>query len=237
MLSFLQSLHLKVSGVNKIWVIYKVDEEIFERGYQRVVDCMSTVFDIEMVQEEPGRMGESLKQVLEIMTSQYVIIAVDEIIWLRPVNVTHIGCIMAANRNKLAAAQLRLGFNVNLMHMKNVPHREQLFHDLSPQDGILAYYPLRLPYDFGYITHVDGLLMHRDDVIDDLSPFKDIVHPNRLEHRWLYQNIYKRSRQWHLMYNESRMVNNALKQDGRVLDKATPGDGSFTLAEKLLDEE
>ena len=74
------------------------------------------------------------------------------------------------------------------------------------------------------------------DIISDLGKFMPrFRHPGEFENRWIRSGLHTRCRQWHLMYDYSRLVNNALYTDGRVIGKNRPVEGSFVLVNDLLE--
>ena len=68
------------------------------------------------------------------------------------------------------------------------------------------------------------------DVIDDVKDFLSTCRfPSCLEGGWIRFALHRRSRQWHLMYRRSRMVNNMGMVDGRV-ENSKLQSGSYELA-------
>eukprot|EP00118_Oscarella_pearsei_P009983 m.59097 g.59097 ORF g.59097 m.59097 type:complete len:162 (+) comp34859_c1_seq3:2413-2898(+) len=102
------------SGVNKVWILYRSDDDVFEEGYKKAVKCLpSPGIDVEFVQDKPGQFGKNLASVLrDQSTAQFVIIAVDEIIWLQPFNITKAACLMKKSKGTISTTQLRLGKNL-----------------------------------------------------------------------------------------------------------------------------
>ncbi len=234
-LAFLQSLHMMITGLNKVWVLYKADDNIFREGYMKVRQCMGGKLDIVLVDDETKGFGQTYLDLLNEMESDYVILAVDEMIWLRPVDLKVATCLLYLGHPNIASFQLRLGKNIGHYHdISNRDHRIRPVRAPGAEE-IYLLFARRLEYDFGYVTNVDGTMMHKKDIIADLGKaMPNFRNPGQFENNWIRNGLHTRSRQWHLMYDSSRLVNNVLSTDGRVIGKAKPVEGSFVLAKDLI---
>ena len=231
-LAFLESLANHVTGVNKVWLVQRADDALFIEAYATIVSCLAGRLNIAVVPDDRRDFGGRVESVLRGTTATSVMLAVDEIIWLRDVDLRRAACLLHVADGEVAAFQLRLGENLGRT-FDDDPRFVPLKH--SPE--MFVYYPRRMRYDFGYVTHVDGLLMRTRDLLADLADvLPDTRHPGILENAWLRRRLHVRSRQWHLVYRHSRLVNNMSLKDGRVAASATPADASFDLALVVLDE-
>ena len=159
--AFFDSLTRLVTGVNKVWILLKSDDTIFDSGYDLILECFSSVVKIEIVRQEvTEHFGNGILQLLRSSEADFVVIAVDEIIWLRPVDLQLVASLMQQD-DSIASFQLRLGENIlnGPSRFKDWDHR---FVPLKSQQEILAFYPRRLPYDFGYVLNVDGVVVRRN---------------------------------------------------------------------------
>jgi len=210
--------------------------------------------------------------------------AVDEMIWLRPVNLDLVAAILREcdkpdtptsthdvlsrdphgshenqsrdphdshvakddHQNTIVTVQLRLGENINIYN--RLPHKDLRFRSVPGHSVLVAYYPRRLPYDFGYILNIDGVMARTRDIITDfkLGPGDagDLGlcrKPMCIEQGWMMRALHIRTRQWQLMYRQSRVVNNMglLKTEGGSVASRRDGDiaqGSQDIARVLVEE-
>ena len=233
-LAFMKSLAYQVTGINKVYVQYVADGDEFEEGYSMVAYCVSKL-DIVLVPEKERGFRDTFLGLLESSTASHVMLAVDELIWIRPVDLRVAADILHRNQDTTATFQLRLGQDVGVYtQIKNTTH---VFRDIYPEQDILAYYPFRLPYDFGYLMHVDGLLMSKSEMFKDFSEtLTRYFSPSSLESRWVRCCLQSRARKWHLMYKTSRVFNNILPEDKRVMNVASPEQSSYELTRRLLED-
>lgn len=241
--AFFDSLKKQVSGVNKVWLLLKTEDEIFERGYEIIRNCFATYVQIEIIRQgkdDDNRVsfGQNVLNILQQRsTADCVMLAVDEMIWLRPVNLKTVSSLLnECDREEVFSFQLRLGHNIR-SHIP-IDNHDLRFHPLKFDEDILAFYPRRLPYDFGYVLNVDGVVVRRSDLIEDLEKaIPTCSSPGCVEQSWITHRLHVRSRQWQFMHKSSRVVNNMGMADGRVADRRQPpSDGSFELARILVDD-
>ena len=227
--AFLESLYKMVTGVNAVWVI-QYPSELFQAGYQFVYESFANLMNIHPIQQQDGDFGNTLLSVLDSMTANYVVLAVDEIIWLSKLDLHHSSCLIEEGKDEIATFQLRLGKNLQTYNDIKEMGR---FHTLNIDSDTLIFYPKRLPYDFGYVLNINGTLISKRTLLSDWSPWiRGTRQPNDLESRWIRWNLHTRCRQWHLMYSTSMLVNNALP-DGRVLNRKQPNEQSLLLLSDL----
>ncbi|EDV19312.1 uncharacterized protein TRIADDRAFT_62267 [Trichoplax adhaerens] len=210
-----------------------------DRRYQRCFTCLKnrTDFSIQPIEEKPSQFGQKVYEILQNSTAHYIIYAVDEIIWLRPVNFSYVSCQLHAAEGKIASAQLRLGENIRPTRYleERDKYKEQIF-PVKYDSEILLMYPFTLPYDNGYVIHVDGIMMARLQLLEDGETYLTLLrNPMELENTWLWKKLSQRCRQWHLSYKTSRLVNNVLS-DGRILDQDKPSEKSERLLKIFLDD-
>ena len=231
-LAFLKSLTNQVTGINKVYVQYVADDKEFEEGYKLVVDCVSNL-DIVLVPENTKGFRNVFLSIFEASEASHIMLAVDELIWIRPVDLRMAADLLHRNRDTTAAFQLRLG--EDQMVYKRITNTNHIFKDIYPEQDVMAFYPLRLPYDFGYLMHVDGLLMSKADMFRDFSETMiRYFDPSSLENGWMKCCLQPRARQWHLMYKTSRVFNNILQEDIRVAKMTSPGQNNYNLTKRLV---
>ena len=231
-LAFMKSLAYQVTGINKIYVQYVADDKEFEKGYSMIVGCMGNL-DIVLVPEKKTGFRNTFLGLLGSLKASHVMLAVDELIWIRPVDLRVAADLLHRNQDTTVTFQLRLGQDVSVYtQIKNTNH---VFKDVYPEQDILAYYPLRLPYDFGYVMQVDGILMSKAGMFTDFSEkMTDYFNPSSLENGWMRCCLKPRTRKWHLMYKTTRVFNNILVEDIRVAKMTSPGKNNYDLARRLL---
>ena len=231
-LAFLDSLATHVTGINMVWLVQRADDVLFTAAYAAVVSCVADRLNVTVVLDNGHNFGERIAHVLQTSTASSVMLAVDEIIWLRPVDLRLGACLLDASGDNVGAFQLRLGENLGRSF-----DGDSRFVQLRHYPGMYAYYPRRIRYDFGYVTNVDGVLMRRRDLLKDLADvLPTAAHPGSVENGWLFRRLHVSSRQWQLVYRHSRLVNNMALQDGRVAASDSPSKHSYDLARMVLDE-
>ena len=231
-LAFLESLANLVTGVNKVWLVQRADDALFIEAYATIVSCLAGRLNIGVVPDDGRDFGGRIASVLRGTTATSVMLAVDEIIWLRNVDLRRAACLLDVADGEVAAFQLRLGENLGRAF-----DDQSRFIPLKHSPEMFVYYPRRMRYDFGYVTHVDGLLMRTRDLLADLAGvLPGAHHPGTLENNWLRSRLHVRSRQWHLVYRDSRLANNMWLKDGRVAASATPSLGSYDLARVVIND-
>jgi hypothetical protein len=150
-------------------------------------------------------------------------------------------CCLQGSADEIFSLQLRLG--TNLGRCRTLPDHPERFRRLTETvnhsadtDHLYAFYPRRQPFYLGYVLHVDGLVARRRDLLADLGGFVAACRsPGCLETGWIRRALGRRSRQWQVMYGTSRVVNNALPEDGRVDSATVGGPGSVVLAGRLVE--
>ena len=230
-LAFLESLATHVTGVNMVWLVQRADDALFTEAYAAVVSCVADRLNVTVVSDNGHIFGERVAHVLQTSSASIVMLAVDEIIWLRSVDLRIAACLLDVSDDDVGAFQLRLGENLGRSF-----DGDPRFVPLSHHPGMYTYYPRRMRFDFGYVTNVDGVLMRRRDLLTDLADvLPTAAHPGRVENAWLFRRLHVRSRQWQLVYRHSRLVNNMALQDGRVAASNSPSNDSYDLARMVLD--
>jgi hypothetical protein len=186
-----------------------------------------------VLHDKDNDFGKQVLTALQETKSQYIVMAVDEMIWLRPIDLRQCSCLLRQVDGQAFGFQLRLGYNIGSMPQGKL--RSGRFYPIGFDNEIVIYYPLQLAYDFGYVLNVDGLLANKFDILRDLDERLLLIrNPGQLEMHWIYQRLHVRNRQWQFMFNASRLVNNMGMADGRVADTNAPKQGSYELAEKIL---
>ena len=230
-LAFLESLATHVAGINHVWLVQRADDALFTDAYSAVVSCVGDRLNVTVISDNGHNFGERVAHVLQTSSASSVMLAVDEIIWLRPVDLRLVACLMDVSGDDVGAFQLRLGENLGRSF-----EGDPRFVPLKHSPGMYTYYPRRMRYDFGYVTNVDGVLMRRRDLLTDLADvLPTAVHPGSVENMWLFKRLHVRSRQWQLVYRHSRHVNNMALQDGRVAASDSPSKDSYDLARMIVD--
>lgn len=237
--AFMDSLKRFATGLNKVWLLLKTEDAIFDRGYEMIVDCFSSFVPVQVIKQSSSSatFGTQILNIIDTSSADCIMFAVDEIIWLRPVNLSVVSSLLHdCDHKQTGTFQLRLGENIRCPGMVD-EHRTR-FHPFVFDGEISAFYPRRLPYDFGYVLNVDGVVARRRDLAEDLRDFLGTCSsPGCLEQGWIIRRLHERSRQWHFMYKHSRMVNNMGMSDGRVADRhQAPAEGSYQLAKILVEE-
>ena len=211
--AFIEGLLQMVSGVNKLWVVSHTDGDKFKTGYENVHKCFKKRINMEVISDNKEGFGKVFDDILHNSVADYILMAVDEILWLRPVDLTKITCLMYHLQDQIFTFQLRLGDNV--LPQTKFNDQKVLIGELDGEK-IYGLYPLWLPYDYGYVTQVDAPLISKKQLHEEIGSWVySTKHPGEIESRWLRQHLHKHARNWHLIYEKSRFVNNLLS-DGRV---------------------
>ncbi|XP_065197024.1 uncharacterized protein LOC135828505 isoform X1 [Sycon ciliatum] len=233
LLSFVESLAMTLRGVTRVVVVLRSDDELFDKGYA-IVEQQARHLGVQLkiLNQNDEHFGNLLLQHFTSDASRYTLFAVDEIVWLRPLDLSTVLCYLEKSNGVFGSAQLRLG-NANFRARYSRVQAQSW--QLPSNSEFLALYPYQLPYDWGYVLNVDGTLMKTSDVVTDLQDLlSTIPNPSRLENVWIVHRLPKRCRQWHLTFAHTYLVNNVL-EDGRVLAQIEPAEKSKTLARKLVE--
>ena len=231
-LAFLDSLADMVTGINKVWLLQKAGGDSFKGGYDKVNDCMRKRLELITVSDEDRTIGPALEEILNKSTARYIILSVDEIVWTKPVDLQQVACLLEHNDQEMVSFQLRLGRNLGAFQKEYEGHR---FFPLQSNPDIIAFYPEHLRFDFSYVVHVDAMVISKDRLVQGLAEKWDTIKSTQsLEFGWLVSKLPEYCRRWHLMYTESRFVNNGLKEDKRVDTKDNIAEGSNILLEILM---
>ncbi len=207
--AFVESLLQMVSGIGKLWIIASSDHDDVVKGYEQVENCFFDNVLLEILYDKNEGFGRTLDGVFQRSDADYVVLAVDEIIWLRPVDLSASACFLHTLGDQVETFQLRLGDNLNFPHNMKISEDQKVLLGRIGQEEIFAYYPLWQPFDAGYITHVDGPLLSLKRLHNEWASWiQDVRDPGKLESLWLRKSMHKYARTWHLMYSKSRLVNN-----------------------------
>ncbi len=208
--AFVESLLQMVSGINKLWIIAHSDSADMSLGYDKLVGCFSHKVPIEIFYDNDDGFGRTFDRVLHQSEADFVVINVDEMIWLRPVDLGAAACLLhTLGDNQVASFQLRLGDNLRLGPNFDEGRSVPIAH--IGKEEIRAFYPLWQPYDYGYVTHTDAPLLSLRRLHRETGPWLyEITNPGALESRWLRRFLHKHARTWHLSFSKTRLVNNKL---------------------------
>ena len=205
--AFIESLLQMVTGTNKLWLIVHSDNDDITLAYENLLNCFSHQVNIELIFDNQG-FGRTVEMILHKSDADYIMMTVDEIIWLRPVNLNIAACLMNSLGEQIISFQLRLGDNLKFGKYKVIENQKTFIGQLGDEE-IYGLYPLWQPFDFGYVTQVDGPIISKERLHHEIGPFLyESQHPGHIEGRWLRRFLHKHARSWHLMYGKSRLVNN-----------------------------
>ena len=206
--AFIESLLQMVTGINKLWIIAHSNQIEISNGYEKLVDCFSHELNVELIFDHHDGFGRTFDGILRKSDADYIMMNVDEIVWLRPVDLKTATCLMDSLGEKVISFQLRLGENLQFANKKITNNQKILIGRLGDEE-IYGLYPLWQPYDFSYVTQVDGPLISKQRLHDEMGPWlNETQHPGHVENRWLRRFLHKHARSWHLMYGKTRLVNN-----------------------------
>ena len=148
-LAFLDSLATHVTGIHKVWLVQRADDALFADTYAAVVSCVAGRLNVGVVLDDGSDFGGLVASVLRTMSATNVMLAVDEIIWLRPVDLRRAACLLDAAGDDVGAFQLRLGENLGRSF-----GTDPRFMPLKHSPGIYAYYPRRMRYLLTWYTYL-----------------------------------------------------------------------------------
>ena len=150
-LAFLDSLATHVTGIHKVWLVQRADDALFTDTYAAVVSCVAGRLNVGVVPDDGSDFGGLVASVLRTMSATNVMLAVDEIIWLRPVDLRRAACLLDAAGDDVGAFQLRLGENFGRSF-----GTDPRFTPLKHSPGIYAYYPRRMRYLLTWYTYFNN---------------------------------------------------------------------------------
>jgi len=196
--ALLESVEKNYSNVDRIYVIYRVSNEKYEKAYQEVKMRFST---INLLKQSDKPYHDFKPLVVETLFGKvgakcpYVIFAVDDMIAKAPVDIAT--CIEALEKTKSYFFSLRLGKSINYCYMGDFA--QPIPYHIGLDNQIIAWQLDAAKGDWMYDSSVDMTLYRKQDL---KKVFKRIAFttPNNLEPLW------SNFRQWYYVPNKKERI-------------------------------
>ena len=196
----LESLEEFVSGLTETYIIYKADNDDYEKAYSQLKKRFpSVVFVRQSMQAKNKDFKEKVIFVLQKSLSKYVIFSVDDIFVKESVSL--IDCVDAINHTGAYGFYLRLGKNIDFSYIHNKNFKLPPFKQINK--NILIWKFKKGSYDWGYPNTVDMALYRKKDVLPIfyILPFNT---PNTLESLWVHSKFFNK---YGLCFEQSKIIN------------------------------
>lgn len=145
----LRSIQHHVSGVAAIHVLYRASDEAYERAYTECAEALQTDTQINWTAEHDFKVD--LVQTLDRVTTESLCFLVDDIVFIRPVDLAAID--KDAIRHGIVS--LRLGQNINFCYTKQKPMQLPSLQTKT-NSPLLKFSWKESTYDWAYPLSVDG---------------------------------------------------------------------------------
>lgn len=198
--ALLESVSKYVTGINKLFIIYRTSDEKFLRAYE---DCFKDFNNFKIIKLKQGSDPKQdfkllLKECLD-GANKYILFAVDDIIVKDYIDLSE--CIYHLKKTNSYGFYLRLGKNINNCYTQGistpVPRHEQI------QKDTFIFSFSKGKGDWGYPTTLD-MTIYDKNKITDLILGLQFTSPNTLEGAWSKKSDRKVTG---LFYKDSKIVN------------------------------
>jgi hypothetical protein len=199
--ALLESTEKYVTGLGKTIVIYRSSNQDFHNAYDKVHRICAWAEFWEQGMNPQVDFKPLTMKALSVLSSPYVIFAVDDIVVKDQVNLAE--CAQAIQTTGAYGFYLRLGNHLiecyTCSAKQPLPVLERIGGDL------LTWTLGRAAYDWGYPNTVDMTVYRKADVIKDFNSFH-FANPNTLEGNWACLGGRVAQRKG-LCFTETKIVN------------------------------
>ncbi len=195
----LESMQRYLKDVGEVYVLYRVTDKDFARGYEVVKKSFPSVHFLLQSSDPHKDFKPLVLQVLAEGPSPYILFAVDDNIVKADVALS--ACEKALEESGAWGFYLGMGKNIHYCYMEQL--ESGLPDLLTWERDILAWQFSQGVGEWSYPNRLDMSLYKKETIRNDLEkiPF---IHPNSLESNWMLRAKKKRVG---LCFNESKIVN------------------------------
>lgn len=204
--ALLESLEKYVTGLNKIVVLYRADDDSYEQSYASV---KSDFENITFVRQSISKPYEDFKplllQIIHASTSDYSMFATDDDLVKDYVSITD--CIRALQKTHADAFHLRLGKNTTHSYMAKCIQQIPCLIDIENDMFAWRMNPRNwnTGHDWVYPNTVDMALYPKQKIMEDLCNI-NFSNPTDLEGMWCFLGLNGPTKIG-LCFAESKIVN------------------------------
>lgn len=222
--ALLESVDYYITGLEKIHVVCRVDNDQFRQAYQQVKSDFNDV----IFHYQGNNPHKDFKQITEALllqpTSNYVLFAVDDIIVKDYLDLQE--CTIALQQTKAYGFYLRLGTNLTECYMLRCSQTLPPLKLVKPT--IYSWIIKEGLYDWGYSNTVDMTLYKKSDILQTIQSLF-YWSPNSLESLWSRRSVEVNRRKG-LCFEQSKIVNIPVNLVNKSLNRYMEG----LTAEELL---
>lgn len=197
--ALLRSLSLHVTGAYSIEILYATSSPSHEAAYETLIKGQPTLKETHWKHE--GDFKSDLNSILEKSKTEFVCFLVDDIIFIRPVNLSDIDVDLLRN----GTLSLRLGGNVTYCYMRQKFEAVPILQELSPSSQLYQFDWRGSKGDWHYPASVDGHILPRSTTLAAANMLK-FKAPNSFESALQKLNPIFLNRPGYC-YAHSRLVN------------------------------
>lgn len=203
--ALLESLEEYVSGLNKIIVLYRADEDRYEQSYNLVKADFENVIFVQQSNQPLNDFQPLLLDYLQTSTSEYIMFATDDDLVLNHIYIKD--CIQALQKTHAYGFYLRLGKNLKQSYMANSPQALPTFISIDTTICAWRINPSQynLFFDWVYPNTVDMTIYPKEKIITAIKKLS-FSNPNTFEGNWA-QLAHHEPSKIGLCFNESKIVN------------------------------
>jgi len=197
--ALLESSSLHITGLNKVFVLYRASSQEFVDAYDEVKKAFPKVHFVAQSSHAQEDFQPLLSKILLEGSSPYVIFSVDDIIVRKDIDLTN--CVDALEKTKAWGFFLGQGKNLKRCYMLDCIQPVPPL--ISIQEDIFAWQFKEGIGDWNWPNSLDMVVYPKEVMQRDFAKLT-FHHPNDLENQWLKKAKLKRIG---LTFSESAIVN------------------------------
>ena len=196
----LESLEEFVSGLSETYIIYKADNDAYEKAYCEVKKRFPTIVFIRQSLEPNNRdFKEKILFILHKSFSKYILFSVDDIFVKESICLAD--CKNVLKDTAAYGFYLRLGKNIDFCYMYNKYLQQPSFKYINK--NILIWQFKNGTYDWAYPNTLDMAMYRKKDILSILYRLH-FNTPNTFERAW---SRLKPLNKYGLCFQQSKIVN------------------------------
>ena len=197
--AFLESVKKYVSGLGAVSVLYRTDSGRYQDAYEKVKKSFPGIAWYHQ-KNPPHDFKPLLLSILDSMSSEYVLFAVDDNIVKDSVDLSM--CVRYLQTTNAYAFFLRLGENITYSYAERLLNPVPAHVDLNNEICAWQFYQGR--FDWAYPNNVD-MTVYR--VVDVLPAFRNLLYQNPYTLEGSWASIGYDRRKLGLFFKTSKIVN------------------------------
>jgi len=205
--ALLESVHKRIKNLSNIAVLYRTSNNSYENGYTFLKETFPSVIFVKQPNHKaPKNFKKMTLKTLEMLKSDYLMFAVDDIIVKDQIDIYE--SVLEMARTDAYFFSLRLGTHITYCYMGG--YKQSIPRYVKVKDNMMAWQINASRGDWKYYPSVDMTIFKKDHIMK-IFPKISFRHPVELEQSWLkyFRKYHKREmiRQVGLSYRNSKIVN------------------------------